>query len=118
MECVTSYCTTHGLMNGISGEKRKSDSGAFKLKVIAFAENSGTRARSEYGISQKKCSGWLGLQSNAFILPAPCSMAVSSVQGRLGLAFASSHVGRWVPYLVSDSRCDLYSGKYGNTEVN
>ena len=41
-------------MNEMSGAKMKSYTGAFKLKVIAFAENSGKRAGRENGISEEK----------------------------------------------------------------
>ena len=52
----------------------------------AFAENSGTRAGRQYGISEKNHSGQAWLQRN---LSLPCSMGLSSVEDRLGLAFFS-----------------------------
>ena len=39
----TAACTNQDFMNEMSGAKRIVYTGAFKLKVIAFAENSGKR---------------------------------------------------------------------------
>ena len=70
----------------MSGAKRKSYIGAFKLMYsLKILE---TRAGRECGICEKNIAqDRLGLQGNTFVLP--CSMA----QDRLGLAFFSCCAG-------------------------
>ena len=64
--------TARDFMNGMSGAKMRSYTGAFKL--MHLLENQGPRAGRKYRP---------GLQSNPLVLP--CSMALSSSEEKLGL---------------------------------
>ena len=63
---------------------------SFKLKVIAFAENSGNK-------------NWTGVWNKLLFLIA---------QDRFGLAIFSSHAGRDGCFLVHDFQCNLYCRNY------
>ena len=99
-------------MNQVSGAKRKGYTGAFKLMhmLIILGRRSGRGVwKKWWGGGNYSEQAWPA-EGRPFALP--CSMALSSAQDRLGLAFFSSMLVEWVLYLVCDSQCNLHSCNY------
>ena len=85
-------------MKETSEAKRKSYTGAFKLKVMHLLKNLGTRAGREYRISKKKKLVLTGLACRAMPLPCLCYAVWLSLLLKTGLVWPSS------PAMLVDER--------------
>ena len=100
MVCVTSNYTALLMINEISGVK-ETELRAFKLKVPAFAEDSGNYGR-ECG-TMKNSSEDLACRE----MPLPCFAVWPSPPLWTGLALFSCHACReWAHYVEHESRCN------------